>query len=73
MVWLQKKMNMTTKIILNEQAKQHLNIEITRVVVMYSINGGGVNLKDLNVDEVLTEVGDSVHLSAILTDGDLCG
>ena len=66
-------MNMTTKIILNEQAKQNLNIEITRVVVVYTINGGIAKLKDLDVNEVLTEVGDSVHLSAILTDGDLCG
>jgi hypothetical protein len=64
---------MTTKTILNPLAKKHLNIEISRVIVVYSINGGVSHLKDLDVDEVLTEVGDNVHLSAVLTDGDLCG
>ena len=66
-------MNMTTKIILNEQAKQNLNIEITRVVVVYTINGGLTRLKDLDIETVLTTVGDEVQLSALLTDGDLCG
>jgi hypothetical protein len=64
---------MTTKTILNPLAKKHLNIAISRVIVVYSINGGVSHLKDLDVDEVLTEVGDNVHLSAVLTDGDFCG